>query len=104
MRESICIDFNGTIEDSKHPVEGKKMGPPMPGALDALQDLHDIYHIIIHTTMANTPSGRKAVADWLEYYDVDYGEIVPKPAAVYYIDDKAVNHKSWKITKQRIGL
>ena len=71
------------------------MGPPMFGALDALQDLQGKYHIIIHTTKANIPSGRKAVADWLEYYDVYYDEIVGKPEALWYIDDKAIKFTNW---------
>ncbi len=68
----------------------------MPGAQDALQDLYQSHTIIIHTTMANTPSGRKAVADWLEYYDIDYHEIAPKPAASLYLDDKAMKFTNWK--------
>ena len=100
----VCIDFDGCVHDSKHPVEGRRMGPPMPGALDALQDLRDHFTIIIHTTKANTPSGRKAVADWLEYYDVDYHEIVGKPKADYYIDDHAVKHNNWQTTKKELKL
>ena len=101
---TICVDFNGVIHDYKNPVEGKRMGAPMPGAVDAMQDLYIRYHVIIHTDMANTLQGRKVVEDWLEFYDIDYHEIVGKPSAIWYIDDKAVNFKSWKITKQRIGL
>lgn len=54
--------------------------------------------------MANTPRGRQVVADWLEHFDVDYHEIVGKPGANYYIDDRAIEHKDWKITKQKLGL
>lgn len=92
----LCIDFNGVIEDSKNVEKGRKLGPPMPGAVDALQDLYQSHTLIIHTTMANTPSGRRAVADWLEYYDVDYSEIVGKPKADCYLDDKGQKFISWK--------
>lgn len=101
----LAIDFDGVVHDNKHAVEGRKMGPPMPGAVDALQDIYSAgYHIIIHTTMANTPSGRRAVADWLEYYDLDYHEIVAKPGADFYLDDKAIKHHTWPKTLNLIGL
>jgi 5'(3')-deoxyribonucleotidase len=100
----IAVDFAGVICDMKTRNEGKTMGVPMPGALDALQDLYDRYHVIIHTTMANTPRGRQVVADWLEHFDVDYHEIVGKPAADWYIDDNAIRHKTWKKTKVMLGI
>ena len=100
----ICIDFDGVIHDSKHPEEGRKMGPPLPGAIDAMQDLYDTYYVIIHTTMANTPRGRQVVAEWLEFYDVDYHEIVGKPVAEYYIDDHGVKFNNWVDTRKKIGL
>ena len=100
----IAIDFAGVICDMKNIPKGKKMGPPMPGAIDALQDLYLRYDVIIHTTFANNPSGRKAVADWLEFYDIDYNEIVGKPDASYYIDDKALTFTTWNQTKKKLGI
>ena len=101
---TIAIDFAGVICDMGHIPEGKKLGPPINGAIDALQDLYDRYHVIIHTTFANTPGGRQAVADWLEFYDVDYHEIVAKPGADYYIDDHALEFKSWVTIKKKLGI
>lgn len=73
----------------------------MPGAVDALQDLYLSHTLIIHSTMANTPSGRKAVADWLEYYDIDYSEIAGKPKADVYLDDRAMLFTTWpKVLKK----
>lgn len=100
----MAVDFAGVICNMAARNEGKKMGTPYPGALDALQDLYDTHYVIIHTTMANTPRGRQVVADWLEYYDVDYHEIVGKPGADFYIDDHAIEHKNWRITKKKLGL
>src|ERR1017187_10119065 len=103
-RPPICIDFDGCINDHLHPVEGRKMGAPLPGAVDAIQDIHDFYHVIIHTTMANSPSGRKAVADWLEFYGVDYDEISPKPAAQFYVDVRGIKFKDWQQVKKAVGI
>ena len=103
-RPVVAVDFAGVICDMTHILEGKKLGPPVHGALDALQDLYDAYYVIIHTTMANTPRGRQVVAEWLEFYDVDYHEIVGKPAAEYYIDDHGVKFNNWIDTRKKIGL
>ena len=100
----LAIDFDGVIHDQKNPVEGRKMGPPMTGAVEALQDLYPLHTIIIHTTRANTPSGRKSVADWLEYYDVDYHEIVGKPNADIYLDDRGLKFTSWKKTMEKLDV
>lgn len=100
----LAIDWDNVIHDRQHPVAGKKLGGLMEGAEEALDDLYRAgYTIIIHTTMANSPSGRKAVVDWLQYYGIDYHEIVPKPKADYYIDDKAIKFKNWDQALQEIG-
>lgn len=103
-RPIVAVDFVGVICNMADRPEGHKLGQPFPGAVDALQDLYDTFHVIIHTTMANTPRGRQVVADWLEHFDVDYHEIVGKPAADFYVDDHALEHKSWIMTKRRLGL
>lgn len=100
----LAIDFDGVIHDRAHPIPGKKMGEPLPGALEALQDLYDAGHkLIIHTAMANTPSGKQAVEDWLDHFGVDYHSVVPKPRADFYIDDHAVLHATWPQTLAAIG-
>jgi phosphoglycolate phosphatase-like HAD superfamily hydrolase len=88
----IAVDFDGTLHDSKHPVEGKKMGPPMPGALEAIEELQDRgYGIIVFTV--NNP---KVVGEWLEYYGFDDFIVTnTKPNAMFYIDDRAIRHTDW---------
>ena len=103
VRAKVAVDFAGVICDMANKGE-RKLGPPMQGAIDALQDLYDTHYVIIHTTMANTPRGRQVVADWLEFYDVDYHEIVGKPEADYYLDDKAVKFDTWTSARKKIGL
>jgi hypothetical protein len=104
MKKIIAIDFMGVICDPSNVPEGKKLGQPIPGALDALQDLYDTCYVIIHTTMANTPRGRQIVAEWLDFYDVDYHEISGKPKADYYLDNHALEFKSWALTKKKLGM
>jgi phosphoglycolate phosphatase-like HAD superfamily hydrolase len=102
----LAIDYDGVIHDRANPVEGRKLGPPLPGAVEALDDLHAAGHtIIVHTLMATTPSGTRVVEDWLDYYGIEHhGVTAIKPAADFYIDDKAIRHTSWPDTLQQIGF
>lgn len=102
----LAIDFDNTIHDLNNPIEGRKMGKPMPGAVEAIENLVEAGHtVIIHTLMATSPSGAKVVSEWLEYYDIPHhGVTAIKPKADYYIDDKAIRHIDWPSTLQAIGF
>lgn len=91
-----AIDFDGVIHDRANPLPGKRMGGPIEGARDALVTLkeHDCF-IIIHSTMALSPTGRKAIEDWMSYYDIPYDVIREKPAADVYLDDKGERFEGW---------
>ena len=100
----VAIDFDNTIHDPSNKLPGKHLGGLVEGAEEALDDLYRAGHtIIIHSVMANTPGGRKALADWLEYFAIDYHEIQGKPEADYYIDDKAIEFKTWPRVLKKIG-
>jgi phosphoglycolate phosphatase-like HAD superfamily hydrolase len=90
----LALDFDGVIHDYRNPVEGRKMGPPMPGAKEALQRLEDLGHsVIIHT--CKPP---KVVAAWMDYFGIPYEQIwdLPgKPQADAYIDDLAIRFSDW---------
>lgn len=97
---TLAIDFDGVIHDYQHPVEGRKMGAPLPGAKEAIDKLNKQGHlIIIHTVR---PS--KHVADWLDYYDIRgmVWDMPGKPNADLYIDDRAVHHTEWPNTLEAI--
>ena len=51
----IAIDFDGTI--AEHPDPGKKIGPPLPGAIEAVKHLGKIHTLILWTCRGG---------DWLE--------------------------------------
>lgn len=92
-----AIDFDGVIHDRQNPATGRRMGPPIEGAKERLISLKRRRHkVIVHTTMALTPSGAKAVANWMEHFGIPYDEIIGKPAADIYLDDKAVRFTDWK--------
>ena len=102
----IAIDFDGVLHDYKHPVEGRRLGPPMPGAAEAVMDLQDAGHkLIIHSCKASTPGGVEMIQGWLTFYDIDILDIaVSKPMADIYLDDKALPFADWSTTLEFLGV
>lgn len=101
MKKTLAIDFDGVIHDIKHPVPGRRMGPPMKGAKEALDEYASMGHeIVIFTVRANTASSTKAVRDWMQYYLIPFDYITNiKINADVFIDDKAVHFTSWNKIK-----
>lgn len=101
----LAIDFDRVIHDTDHPKPGRRMGLPMPGALEAFRSLVDNGHtVFVHTCMAQTEPGAQAVRDWLSFYGFHpLPEIVAKPTADVYIDDRALEFESWPETMWSLG-
>lgn len=95
----LAIDFDSTIALSDWP----EIAGVVPGAIDALRELHDRgHHILIWSArnnhIKNSPADRarglQAMKEFLKqndipYDDIDYGK-KGKPIADCYIDDKAL--------------
>ena len=90
----LAIDFDGTIHDWLAPKPGRRMGPPIEGAREALQAFREAGHtIIVHTVRGGEP---KHVKDWLDYYLIPYHQVTNiKPAADWYIDDRGMHFTNW---------
>lgn len=103
---TLAIDFDGCLHDYMDPIKGKKMGLPIFGAVDAMEDLRQAGHkLIIHTVKATTPSGKQAVIDWLEYYGIEYHDVTAiKPNAELYIDDRGYHFTDWRTTLLKLGV
>lgn len=88
----LYIDFDHTIHDNNNIPEGRKMGPPLPNAVWALQNLYELGHeIVIFTVRATDERSIKVVSDWLAYFKVPFTRITNiKGPADFYIDDKAL--------------
>lgn len=93
----IAIDFDGVIHDYKNPIEGRRMGKPIEGTLEALAKLEgDDCRIIVFSTWAHE-GGMKVIQDFMNYYKLPYHEITNiKPQADVYIDDKAIRFTTWE--------
>lgn len=107
---TIAIDWDDCIQDRANPPKGKRFGAPLPGAEEAIEDLiQEGIKVIIHTCMAVNKSGKKAVEEWMDYFDIPYTEVTAvKPDADLYIDNKGLHHVNWKTTikeiNSRLGL
>lgn len=104
MTKVLSIDFDGVIHDFKHPIEGKRMGGPIPGTKAALKFLIDNgYTIIIFSVRAGSESGKKSIKDFMEYYNLPYDEITnEKTKSDYYVDDNGLRFHDWEETLKKI--
>lgn len=100
VKQIIAIDFDGVIHDKENPVEGRRMGPPMEGAKQAIEHLVKEFIIVIHSVWADKP---KVIEDWMNYYEIPYDEVSNiKPNAKFYIDDKAIHFNNWAAVMNKI--
>lgn len=96
---TIAIDFDDTIMDNQAVAPGYRMGPPEPGAVAAINKLHEEGHTIVIFTARNVqePRVKKTIADWLDYFRIPYHLItnVKQPEFDVYIDNRALHYQSW---------
>lgn len=97
MLLTLAIDFDRTLADTDHVPPGRKLGPPLPGAKDALVYFRERGDkIIVHTVRASDPRSIKVVKDWLDYFEIPYDHITNvKEPANFYIDDRGLRFHSW---------
>jgi ribonucleotide monophosphatase NagD (HAD superfamily) len=85
IKPRVCVDFDGVIFD------GSRL---MDGCLAVLSRLRKSYSIAIYSARA-TDAERNSMKAFLDSNAVPYDEILEKPEAVAYIDDKAVKFEGW---------
>ena len=105
----LAIDFDGVIhKNSKGFHDGTIYDEPIDGAVEAIKELSKKYDIVIFTAKVKSDrpllhgkTGRELVEEWLDKYGLlSYIKDITseKPRAVAYIDDKAIEFKSWTQT------
>ena len=99
----LAIDFDGVVHDHKNPIKGRRMGAPIEGAKEVVNELKLRGNkIIIHSVWAGNP---QVIKDWMEFYGILFDEITDKkPQADIYLDDKAVRFTSWQDFKNHMGI
>jgi hypothetical protein len=93
----IALDFDGVVHDYTKPPPGKKMGPPVSGARDAVVFLRDRGHeLVIFTARGSAP---EHVRKWLRYFDFPEVRVTNvKEDFDLLIDDRAVRFIDWPLT------
>jgi len=112
-KPSIVLDWDSTLVEQAWP----KMGNWLPGAVDALHQLVEHAHVVIHTCRIAPmqPDGKtwrppayvqieknkiREMLDDQGLYTVELWDKAWKPPGVVYVDDKAVRYAgrpgSWK--------
>lgn len=101
----ISIDFDNTIHDTKNVSPGYKMGKPIEGAIEAVKKLKKSGNeIVILSARASNESSKKAISDWLDYFDIPYDEVTNvKESSDVYIDDKAIHFDNWENVLSQLG-
>lgn len=98
-RYSIAVDFDGVIHSYTSRWFSAEVipDPPVPGAIEWLNEISHRFNVIIFTTRGKTLEGREAVAAWLKLHGFSSAaggagcEITAvKPPALIYLDDRAV--------------
>lgn len=112
--KTISVDLDGVIHKYSGGFrDGRLYDAPVPGARDALAKLVAAgFTVVICTTRLNPGWGKQDVAnqyanisEWLGDNDFQQGvhfhELTNnKPAANWYIDDRAIRFTNWEDTKK----
>jgi hypothetical protein len=95
MPGAVCVDFDGVIHSYVSGWQGPGVipDPPVPGAIEWLNEIGTRYVVVILTTRAASPDGVRAVRRWLrERGHLDWEGVAVtdrKPPAVLDVDDRA---------------
>jgi hypothetical protein len=96
---TIAVDFDGVIHSYTTRWSSADVipDPPVPGAIDWLNEMAERFKVVIFTTRAKEGAGRDAVKAWLWEHGFegagagsDLEVTAVKPAALIYLDDRAV--------------
>lgn len=107
MKQTLAVDFDQVIHDDlglDWKGIGVVVGIPMTDTRNALTLLGNQYKIVIHTCRAVHPDGINAVRKFMHKHGIHYDDIVlEKPAAIAYIDDRAVHFTKWSLIVKEFG-
>lgn len=103
--KTICLDFDGVIHlNSKFIAPHVINGAPVPGVVEAIQQLRKHFCVVVHSCRCNSLGGVEAINEWLKQYGIEVDDVVDyKPQAEIYVDDRAVAFNGhWPETIERI--
>lgn len=93
-KKTVVFDFDGVIHSYKSGWQGAAEipDPPVPGIKEAIEDIRGIgYEVVVVSTRCAVAEGKHAVSKWLFDNGIEVDRVLSKkPAAVCYIDDRAI--------------
>jgi hypothetical protein len=92
---AVDFDFDGVVHEYSLGWNGGALGAPMPGARDALIRLSRTFRLVLFTARHDL----EAVTQWLIAQRMEhlFADVTNrKPAAEYYLDDRALKFVSWE--------
>lgn len=103
----VAVDFDGTLMDPTNVRPGYRMGEPVPGAVAAINRLHQRGDTIVIFTARNViqKEPKLAVAKWLEYFHIPFDEItnIKKPYFDVMIDNRGLRFDgNWAVTLGKV--
>ena len=93
MNPVLAVDFDGTLvrKNAHGTVE------PMPNARSFLERLVRAgWKIIVHSSRANWEGGREEIERAMHAFGLPYHEIVAKPLATVYLDNRGLHFEKWQ--------
>lgn len=101
--KTIAIDFDGVLAQTNED-DPSRVGPPLPGAIDALHQLVNAgWRIAILSSRARTMEGEEDIKNWLDVNGApDVVVTSTKIPSDLYIDDRAYQFTNWSDDLSRI--
>jgi hypothetical protein len=91
-RYTVAVDFDGVLHSYTTPwIDAVTIpDPPVPGAMEWLQQISDDFQVIVFTTRGKTDAGKSAVMEWVyRHSGLTLPVAAEKPPALIYLDDRA---------------
>jgi hypothetical protein len=102
---TVVLDFDKTLHRySRGWDDGTIYDPPIPGAVEAANQLAMHCRLVVQSTRARTEEGRRAIATWLRVYGFPPMKITAeKEPATIYVDDRGYRFEGdWELALAEI--